>query len=61
MYLRPQDLAVLDRRLGDLRPDEVYYPVPFPSLGGSGELSTYDKGAVWVFADLVAQTLGFGG
>jgi hypothetical protein len=58
--LRPQDIALLEQRLGPLGVEQVYFPVPYPFLGGSGELSSYDKGDVWVFADLVGQTLGVG-
>ena len=56
--LRPEVLSQLATRLGELDPEQVYYPVPYPFLGGSGKLDTYDKGDVWVFADLVGQTLG---
>jgi len=57
---RPPDIEVLEARLGPLGEDEVYVPVPFPFLGGSGELDTYEKANVWVFADLVAQMQGVG-
>jgi hypothetical protein len=56
--LRPNDVSLLRERLGKLGPEEVYYPVPYPCLGGSGELSTFEKGNVWVFADILGQTLG---
>ena len=46
------DLRLLQARLGELGPEQVYYPVPYPCLGGSGELSTFDRGDVWVFVDL---------
>lgn len=42
-------------RLGPIGPDEVYMPVPYPMLGGSGAPETYDKGNVWVFLDIVGQ------
>ncbi|MGE3425113.1 MAG: T6SS immunity protein Tdi1 domain-containing protein [Dehalococcoidia bacterium] len=58
--LRPLDLAELEQRLGSLGPNQVYFPVPYPLIGGSGELATFQKGNVWVFADLVGQTLGVG-
>ncbi|TMB28613.1 MAG: DUF1851 domain-containing protein [Deltaproteobacteria bacterium] len=51
-FLRPNDLRLLQSRLGELGPEQVYYPVPYPCLGGSGELSTFDRGDVWVFVDL---------
>jgi hypothetical protein len=59
-FLRPDDLRLLEAQLGELGPEEVYYPVPYPCLGGSGDLSTFDKGDVWVFADLLGQSLGVG-
>jgi len=59
-FLRPADLAVLEGRLGSLGVDEVYFPVPYPCVGGSGALSTYDKGDVWVFAHILGQSLGVG-
>ena len=57
-FLRPADLASLEARLGPPAALQVYFPVPYQFIGGSGELSTYDKGHVWVFADLVGQTWG---
>jgi hypothetical protein len=57
---RPDDVAALEERLGPLAPDEVFIPEPYPFLGGSGELNTFGKGNVWVFADLVGQTQGVG-
>lgn len=59
-FLRPTDLRTLAARLGDLGPNQVYFPVPYPCVGGSGALATFDKGSVWVFADLLGQTLGVG-
>ncbi len=56
--LRPQLLAALEARLGQLAVDEVYYPVPFPFLGGSGAPETFAKGNVWVFASIVGQSWG---
>jgi hypothetical protein len=60
-WLRPADVAALQKRLGKLGAAEVYYPVPYPMLGGSGALETYEKGEVWTFADLVGQSIGLGG
>jgi hypothetical protein len=57
-FLRPDDLRSLRERLGELSPNDVYYPVPFPCVGGSGALSTFEKGDVWVFADVLGQILG---
>lgn len=58
--LRLDDLATLESRLGPLRPNQVYFPVPYPFIGGSGALDTYDKGDVWVFVELVGQFHGYG-
>jgi hypothetical protein len=57
---RPQDVATLEARIGPLAIDEVFIPEPYPFLGGSGELDTFAKGNVWVFADLVGQMQGIG-
>jgi hypothetical protein len=56
--LRPQLLEELVGRLGRLDADEVYYPVPYPFLGGSGAPDTFDKGNVWDFASIVGQSWG---
>jgi hypothetical protein len=58
--LHPADLVKLQERLGKLRAAEVYYPVPYPWLGGSGAISSYATGNVWVFVDLVGQSRGVG-
>jgi hypothetical protein len=42
-------------RLGPIGPEEVYMPVPYPMLGGSGAPETYSKGDVWVFLEIVGQ------
>jgi hypothetical protein len=57
---RPEDVAALEARIGPLARDEVFIPEPYPFLGGSGELDTFRKGNVWVFADLVGQMQGIG-
>jgi hypothetical protein len=54
--LRPQLLEALTVRLGPLCTEEVYYPVPYPSLGGSGAPETFKKGNVWVFAVISGQS-----
>jgi hypothetical protein len=55
---KPTLLAELETRLGVLKQDEAYFPLPYPSLGGSGAAETCDKGNVWIFADLVGQSHG---
>ena len=41
--LKPDDVRELIERLWSPSDSEVYFPVPFPCLGGSGALSTFDK------------------
>jgi Domain of unknown function (DUF1851) len=58
---RPEDVSVLEKRLGKLDKDEVYIPCPYPFLGGnSADLDSYQKGKVWTFVDLVGQMQGVG-
>jgi hypothetical protein len=54
--LRPQFVEELMARLGPLGVGEVYYPVPYPFLGGTGDLKTFNKGSVWVFASIAGQS-----
>lgn len=54
--LRPREIEKLTDRLGALGEMEVFFPVPFPALGGSGELATYEKGGLWEYASLMDQT-----
>jgi hypothetical protein len=58
--IRSSDTAMLIKRLGSLSEEEVFIPEPYPFLGGTGELESYSKGNVWVFADLVGQSQGIG-
>ncbi|MGB7345625.1 MAG: hypothetical protein WBD20_15530 [Pirellulaceae bacterium] len=58
VYLRPKDLETLQKSVGPLGEQDIYIPQPYPHMGGSGDLATYDKGDVLVFADIVAQTHG---
>jgi hypothetical protein len=53
---KPALVAELEERLGALGRDEVYFPVPYPVLGGSGRPETFDKGNVWVFASILGQS-----
>ncbi|HWE97871.1 MAG TPA: T6SS immunity protein Tdi1 domain-containing protein [Tepidisphaeraceae bacterium] len=55
---KPALLAELEHRLGPLASEEVYFPVPYPFLGGSGTPETFDRGNVWTFAELVGQSHG---
>ena len=55
-YILPGSLLTpIIERIGPIAPNEVYMPVPYPMLGGSGEPDTYSKGDVWVFLDIVGQ------
>jgi hypothetical protein len=56
--LRPEHVETLSKRLGPLESDQIYIPTPYPFLGGSDAPDTYDKGDVWVFANLVGQMHG---
>jgi hypothetical protein len=56
--IRPDKVLELERRIGPLRPGEVFIPEPYPFLGGSCDPDTYVKGNVWVFIDLVGQLQG---
>ena len=58
---RPDDIAILAKRLGTLDADEVYIPCPYPFLGGkTRDLDSYQKANVWTFVDLVGQMQGVG-
>ena len=54
--LREPLVQSIEERLGKPDPGEVYIPVPYPWLGGSGEPNTYTKGDVWVYASLSGQS-----
>jgi hypothetical protein len=56
--LRREHVQAVAKRLGHLKAEEVYIPQPYPILGGSDVPETYGKGNVWVFASIVAQTVG---
>jgi hypothetical protein len=56
--LRADECATLTERLGVPTPDECFYPVPYRALGGSGALNTFERGNVWIYLDVYAQTIG---
>jgi hypothetical protein len=56
--IKPDELLVLVERLGPCEKDQVYFPVPDPSIGGSGELDTFKKGNVWIHTDIIGQNKG---
>lgn len=49
--------AILSDRLGALEFGQCYIAQPWQILGGSGELETYQKGALEVYLSLVGQTV----
>jgi hypothetical protein len=51
-------IAAIQSRLGEAEGMHVYYPLPYPFLGGSGEASTYDKGDALVFAYIAGNAHG---
>lgn len=51
-------LAAIRAAAGDLEPGQVYFPVPYPFIGGSGDPSTYKRGEYRVFLSIVGQMLG---
>ncbi|GAB2668673.1 T6SS immunity protein Tdi1 domain-containing protein [Nocardia goodfellowii] len=55
--LRPSHVAQIRRLLGPLEEREVYIATPYPFLGGSEEPDAYMRGDIWVFLDLVAQSV----
>jgi hypothetical protein len=55
--LRPEDAAAIAGRLGIPSQGEALYPVPLPALGGSGDVGTFQKGGLWEYLGIVAQTL----
>jgi hypothetical protein len=56
--LRASDFEILVTRLGSLSLEECFYPVPYPALGGSGALETYEKGDAWVHLHIYGQVMG---
>ena len=55
-YILPSShLRAIVEHVGPIDAGDVYYPVPYPMLGGSGAPETYSSGDVWVFLDIVGQ------
>jgi len=54
--LEPEKVSILTETVGILDSFEVYYPAPFPCLGGSGDIETYSKGNVWAFMEILRQS-----
>lgn len=57
-FFRRLDFEALVMRLGPLDVEECFYPVPYPALGGSGRLETFQKGNAWVHLEILGQSLG---
>jgi hypothetical protein len=55
---RVADYNSIVERLCAPAPEDCFYPVPYPAIGGSGKLDTYRSGNVWVYLSIYAQTLG---
>ena len=55
---RAGDHNALVARLGPPSAEDCFYPVPYPAIGGSGALETYQSGNIWAHLDLYAQVLG---
>lgn len=54
--LNKEFVEVVRACCGELDNEEVYIPIPYPCLGGSGEPDTYRKGNLWVFLAVSSQT-----
>ena len=57
--VKEEEISLLEKSLGGLEQEQVYFPVPHPSIGGSWCISTYKKGNLWVFADIACQNHGW--
>ena len=56
--LRLDQAAALVDLLGSPASGEAFFPVPLPALGGSGELSTFQRGGLREYLAVVAQSIG---
>ena len=56
--IKPKHVEEVIKFAGQLNNEEVYFPCPYPMIGGSCEPNTYSKGNVWVFIELVGMTHG---
>jgi len=57
-FFHSERYSLLVERLGTLSDAECFFPVPYPAVGGSGALDSYQKGNIWVHLDLYAQMIG---
>ena len=53
--LKSEKAEKIEQRLGKLSDGEVFIPQPYPFLGGDSSIERYDKGNVWVFAEIIGQ------
>ena len=51
--LHPERATDLVSRLGELGPEEVFIPQPYPMWGGDGSIESYGKGKLWAHVQLV--------
>lgn len=58
-FFKEPDYLTLFQKLGAPQSEECFYPVPYPPLGGSGKLETYQRGNLWVHLSIYGQTLGY--
>lgn len=56
LFRRP-DYDFLVKKLGVPGEDECFFAVPYASIGGPGELETYQRGDLWAHLYLYGQTL----
>lgn len=56
--INPEDLIVLEKTLGILNEEQIFYPKLDPALGGSIELEAFDKGDIWIRTEILGQNRG---
>ena len=56
--LTQNNIQNIINRLGQPKSEECFYPCPDPAIGGSGEPDTFNKGNVWISADISGQNRG---
>ena len=56
--LSESDIQMMIDRHGEPETEECFYPCPDPSIGGSGQPETFNKGNVWISADISGQNRG---
>ena len=56
--LTDEDIQNMIDRLGQPGIEECFYPCPDPVIGGTGKPDTFNKGNVWISADISGQNRG---